>query len=225
MNLRLPSVTVSTHTSASNAVVFQSPAMPNARMSLWTQSVYSFPSHLVLSVLCTLKVSENDSLRQPPAAHSEEHPRPQKSSRLQRRLNALTPDYLKGAVVRSHPMVWSLALCPDDTKQDSVVYGAEFGVVFLAKGPRTASIQEGLDCLRLNHSGLEGERDFLLVVEFPYRCCLNNIIYSICSWEVSKVRRVWERKYGVCGLIVFAPRQKGLFRFFLIFQHRVGQSS
>ena len=65
-------------------------------------------------------------------------------------------------------MVWSLALCPGDTKQDSVVYGAEFGVVFLAKGPRTASIQEGLDCLRLNHSGLEGERDFRLVVELPY---------------------------------------------------------
>ena len=65
-------------------------------------------------------------------------------------------------------MVWSLALCPDDTKQDSMVHGAEFGVVvFLAKGPRTASIQEGLDCLRLNHSGLEGERDFRLVVEFP----------------------------------------------------------
>ena len=62
-------------------------------------------------------------------------------------------------------MVWSLALCPDD---DSVVYGAEFGVVFLAKGPRTASIQEGLDCLRFNHSGLEGERDFRLVVEFPW---------------------------------------------------------
>ena len=41
--------------------------------------------------------------------------------------------------------------------EDSVVYGAEFGGVFLAKGPRTASIQEGLDCLRLNHSGLEGE--------------------------------------------------------------------
>ena len=64
-------------------------------------------------------------------------------------------------------MVWSLALCPDDTKQDSVVYGAEFSVVFPAKGPRTASIQEGLDCLRLNHSGLEGERDFRLVVELP----------------------------------------------------------
>ena len=39
-------------------------------------------------------------------------------------------------------MVCSLALCPDDTKQDSVVYGAEFDVVFLVKGPRTASIQE-----------------------------------------------------------------------------------
>ena len=62
-------------------------------------------------------------------------------------------------------MVWSLALCPDDTKQDSVVYGAEFGVVFLAEGPRTASIQEGLDCLGLNHSGLEGERGFRLAVE------------------------------------------------------------
>ena len=62
-------------------------------------------------------------------------------------------------------MVWSLALCPDNAKQDPVVYGAEFGVVFLAKGPRTASIQEGLDYFVLYHSGLEGERDFWLVVE------------------------------------------------------------
>ena len=106
------------------------------------------------SLYYTLKVSENDSLRQPPAAHSEECSSPQKSSPSQSCLNALTPGYLKGTVVRSHPMVWSLAVCPDDTTQDSVVYGAEFGVVFLAKGPRTASIQKGLDCLRLNHSGL-----------------------------------------------------------------------
>ena len=42
MNLRPPSVTVSSHTSAFKAVAFQSPAMPNARMSLWTQSVHSF---------------------------------------------------------------------------------------------------------------------------------------------------------------------------------------
>ena len=37
-------------------------------------------------------------------------------------------------------MVWSLALRPVDAKQDPVVYGAEFGVVFLVEGPRTASI-------------------------------------------------------------------------------------
>ena len=57
-------------------------------------------------------------------------------------------------------MVWSLALCPDDAKQDPMVYGAEFGVMFLAEGPRTASIQEGLDCLGLYHSDLERERGF-----------------------------------------------------------------
>ena len=51
-------------------------------------------------------------------------------------------------------MVWSLALRPDDAKQDPAVYGAEFGVLFLAKAPQTASIQEGLDCLGLYHSGL-----------------------------------------------------------------------
>ena len=62
-------------------------------------------------------------------------------------------------------MVWSLALRPDDSKQDPVVYGAEFGVVFLAEGPRTVSIQEALDRLGFYHSGLEGERDFRLVVE------------------------------------------------------------
>ena len=38
-------------------------------------------------------------------------------------------------------MAWFITLCPDDAKQDPVVYGAEFGVVFLAKGPRTTSVQ------------------------------------------------------------------------------------
>ena len=62
-------------------------------------------------------------------------------------------------------MVWSLALCPDDAKQDPMVYGAEFGVVFLAEGPRTASIQDGFYCLGLYHSDLEHERYFWLVIE------------------------------------------------------------
>ena len=42
-------------------------------------------------------------------------------------------------------MVWSLALRPDDAKQDPVVYGTKFGVVvFLAEGPRTASIHPSI---------------------------------------------------------------------------------
>ena len=63
-------------------------------------------------------------------------------------------------------MVWSLALCPDDAKQDPVVYGAKFGAVSPAKSLRTSSIYKGLDCLGLYHSGLEKERYFWLVVEF-----------------------------------------------------------
>ena len=83
------------------------------------------------SAHCALKVSEHNSLWQPPAAHSEERFRPQKSSRAQRCLNALAPGYLKGTVVRGHPVVWSLALRSVDAKQDPVVYGTKFGVSFL----------------------------------------------------------------------------------------------
>ena len=53
-------------------------------------------------------------------------------------------------------MVWSLALRSDDAKQDPVVYGTKFGVVFLAEGPRTASIQEGFDCWVLRESATLG---------------------------------------------------------------------
>ena len=64
-------------------------------------------------------------------------------------------------------MVWYLALRPDDAKQDPVVYGTKFGVVFLAEGPRTASIQKGFDYFALNHPGLERERGLRLAVELP----------------------------------------------------------
>ena len=64
-------------------------------------------------------------------------------------------------------MVWCLALRPDDAKQDPVMYDTKFGVVFLAEGPRTASIQKGFECFGLHHSGLERERDFRLAVELP----------------------------------------------------------
>ena len=62
-------------------------------------------------------------------------------------------------------MVWFLALCPDDAKHNSVVYGVEFGVVFLVTGSHSASIQEGLDCVGLYYLGFEEERYFGLVVE------------------------------------------------------------
>ena len=53
-------------------------------------------------------------------------------------------------------MVRSLALRPDDAKQGPVVYSTKFGIVFLAEGPRTASIQKGFDCFGLyHHPGLD----------------------------------------------------------------------
>ena len=78
-------------------------------------------------------------------------------------------------------MVWSLGLRPDNAKQDPVVYGAEFDIVFLAKGPRTASIQEGVDCLGLSHSGLEGERYFRLIVELTCGILIPPLHYMVCS--------------------------------------------
>ena len=62
-------------------------------------------------------------------------------------------------------MVWSVALCLDDAKQDPVVYGAECVEVFLSEGPCTVSIQGCLVWLGFYHSGIGGERYFRLVVE------------------------------------------------------------
>ena len=50
-------------------------------------------------------------------------------------------------------------------KQDPVMYGAEFDVVFVANGSRTTSIHDALECLDLYRLGLEEERYFRLVVE------------------------------------------------------------
>ena len=78
MHLRPPSVTVPTHASAFNAVAFQPPVIPNARMSLCTQSVhsYSFPRRPLRTAPSRLP---NTIRFGSPAAHSEERPRPQKS--------------------------------------------------------------------------------------------------------------------------------------------------
>ena len=64
MNLRPPSVTASIQTSAFNAIVFQSPVIPNARMSLCTQSVHSFsfpPRPLRTAPVCMYDHTYNKS--------------------------------------------------------------------------------------------------------------------------------------------------------------------
>ena len=108
------SVTVSTHTSASNAFASQPPATPRCR-SVRSRFTFLLPTRS--SPHCTLRVSQLGLFWQPPAVHSDKHPRPQTSSSAQRRLNAFKPDYLKGTVIRGHLMVWSLALCPDDASR------------------------------------------------------------------------------------------------------------
>ena len=61
---------------------------------------------------CTLKVSEHDSLWQPPDAHSDKRPRPQKSSRAQRFVDAFIRGYLMDTIVRGHPMGLLLRYAP-----------------------------------------------------------------------------------------------------------------
>ena len=56
-------------------------------------------------------------------------------------------------------MVWSLSLYPDDAKQDPVVYGVEFGVVFLAKCPLNMLYKFTLD-LRISGVGMHGHNTY-----------------------------------------------------------------
>ena len=124
MNPRPPSVTVSTHNSASIAVTFQPPAMPNARMSLCTQSVhsFSFPPRILPTAPSRFPNTTRFGGRPPILRMSNPA---HKSLGAQHCLNALTPGYLKGTVVRGDPMVWSLVLCLDDGKQNVVLNGAD----------------------------------------------------------------------------------------------------
>ena len=96
INLRPPSVTVSTHT----FIYLQRRRFPIPRYAKRPDvALYAVGLLFLLptpySQYCTLKVSLHNSLWQPPAAHSDKRLRPQKSSRAQRRLNALTPVQLR----------------------------------------------------------------------------------------------------------------------------------
>ena len=138
---------------------------------------------------CALKVSERYSLWQPPAAHSDERPHPQKSSRAQCCLNALAPGYLRVTDVRGHPIVWSLTLRPGNANQDPVVYGTKFGVVFLAEGPPAASIQKGFDCFGL----------YVRVLDLPLRHRYDLAFGRFWCRRQGSTRRLLGRRIGYGG--------------------------
>ena len=99
------------------------PCQTRGRRSLRNRSSFSFPPRPLHTAPSRFP---NTMIRMNVPAHES-------LDNAQRCLEALTPGYLEGTVVRGHPIVWPLALCPDDAKQDPVVCGAEFGRVFLAK--------------------------------------------------------------------------------------------
>ena len=141
--------------------------MPNAQISLCTQSVhlFSFPPR-------SLHTAPS---RFPSTIHLGSHPpliqmsAPAHKSLLVRNVVLMVPHRVisRARLLRVIRRSDLLRCAFKDAKQDPVVYGAEIGGVFLAKGPRTASIQEGLNCLGLYNSGLEGEHYFRLVSELP----------------------------------------------------------
>ena len=118
INLRPPSVTVSTHISASNTVAFQPPATSNARMSfLYKKMVHSvsFPPHPLHTAPSRFPNSirfggRAQLIRMSTPAH--------KSFFVRSVVSVLSHRVISRArsVVRGHPVVWSLALCLDDVK-------------------------------------------------------------------------------------------------------------
>ena len=172
MKLHPPSVTVSTYTSVSNAVAFQPSAVLNTRMSLGTQPAQ--PAQSFPSPPCPLRSAPSGFLNtillgsRPPLIWISSAPAPK--ILVVRNVVSMLPHRVISRArlyeVRDYLFAWSLVLCPDAAKQNPMVYGAELGVVLLAKDPRTASLQKGFVCLGPNHLGLEGESYLRLVLEF-----------------------------------------------------------
>ena len=148
-----------------NAVAFESIATPYARMSLCTQSVHSFS--FPPGPLHTAPPRFSNTIRfgsRPPLIRMSV---PAHKSLLVRKVISM-PSHPVISRARLYEVIrWPGPLRCAPMVRSQTRWCTEFDVVFLAKGPRTASIQEGLDCLGLYHSGLEGERDFRLVVELP----------------------------------------------------------
>ena len=108
-------------------VAFQSPALPNARMSHCTQSVhsFSFPPRPLRTAPSRFPNTTRFGSR-PPLIRISAPPRPQRSSRAQRCLNALAPVISRA---RLHEVIRkpSLLRCAPmmRSNQDPVLYGAE----------------------------------------------------------------------------------------------------
>ena len=132
MNLRPPSVTYSIHTPASNAVAFQSLAVPNARMSLRRNRSTLFPFDPVLSALHPQAFQTRFALATACRSFRQDSLPTKISSCATLSQCSHTP------LSRGHARFirWPGCLCfrPVDAKQDPDVYGAEFGAVFLARG-------------------------------------------------------------------------------------------
>ena len=144
MNLRPPSVPVSTHTSASNAVASQSPAMPDARMSLCTQS---FPPRSLRTAPSRFPNVIRVGTRPPLIRISA----PAHQSLLVRNVVPMLSHPVMSRARLYEVIRWSglLRCSPLGRSKTRWCTVRSLDGVFLAKGPRTASIQEGLDCLGL----------------------------------------------------------------------------
>ena len=150
MNLCLPNVTVSVHTSAYNAVAFQSPAIPNARMSLWTQSAhsFSFPPR---------------PLRTAPSRFPDTVCFGSRPPLIRRSVPAH-----KSVLVRNVVSTLSHRIIPRAWLYKVIRWSG-----LLRCGPMVCGVwlsvpgEGSTYCIGLYHSSLEGERDFRLVVELP----------------------------------------------------------
>ena len=107
--------------------------MLSTRMPHCTHSVILFLLSTPSSPHCLLRISRHVLQWQLPATPLAKRHRPQRSSRAQRRPNALSPGYLMVTIVRWHPMFCWFTLLAGDAKQYLVVHGAEFKEMPLAK--------------------------------------------------------------------------------------------
>ena len=75
------------------------------------------------------------------------------------------------------------------SKQDPVVYGSKFGVVFLAENPRTASIEKGFDCFGL----------YVFVLDLPLRHRYDLDFGVFWCRRQGSTRRLLGRRIGYGG--------------------------